>query len=84
MKLEFLKKRLVLYLEAEAAILSGQSYSLEGLSLTRANLDSVRKQIASLDAMIEAEEAKQSGKARARLRYVVPVDGVKRCRIKKL
>lgn len=42
-------ERLKSYLEAEQAILRGQSYTLEGRSLTRADLSVVRK---AIDEMI--------------------------------
>ena len=41
-------ERLKAYLEAEQAILRGQSYTLEGRSLTRADLNVVRKVIDDL------------------------------------
>lgn len=75
MNREILERRLLRYMEAEDAILSGQSYSVEGLSLTRADLDTVRKVIAQLDNQLAAIKAKESGTSRSRLRYVVPVDG---------
>jgi hypothetical protein len=69
-KLEIKKARLKLYLTAEKAILSGQSYEIEGLKLTRANLKDVQTMIANLEAAVE----KLSGNRRARLKYVVPGD----------
>jgi hypothetical protein len=69
-KLEVKKSRLRLYLTAEKAILSGQSYEIEGLKLTRANLKDVQTMIAKLEAAVEA----LSGNGRARLKYVVPMD----------
>lgn len=41
-------ERLKAYLEAEQAILRGQSYTLEGRTLTRADLNTVRKVIDGL------------------------------------
>jgi hypothetical protein len=41
--------RLALYVEAEQKILEGQSYSLGGRSLTRADLGAVQKEIERLD-----------------------------------
>ena len=43
--------RLKLYVEAERAILSGQSYTIGNRQLTRANLSEVRKEI---DNLVEA------------------------------
>lgn len=71
------RERLKRYYEAEAAILSGQSYSIEGLSLTRADLGEVQKMIAKLERAIEKEEAYKECRARSRMRYVVPIDGLR-------
>lgn len=70
-KLEIKKARLRLYYAAEKAILSNQSYELEGLKLTRANLKDVQTMISRL----ENEVAKLSGKKGARLKFIVPRDG---------
>ena len=43
------ESRLASYYDAEQAILSGQSYEMEGLKLTRANLKDVQNMIASLE-----------------------------------
>jgi hypothetical protein len=71
-KLDIKKARLKLYLAAEKAILSGQSYEIEGLKLTRANLKDVQNMIAQLENQAEKLDAKQR---RARLKFVVPKDG---------
>ena len=71
-KLEVKKARLKLYLAAEKAILSGQSYEIEGLKLTRANLKDVQTMIAQLENQVEKLGAKQR---RARLKFIVPKDG---------
>ena len=42
--------RLYQYIEAERAILQGQAYTLDGRSVTRADLAAVRKGIAELEA----------------------------------
>ena len=57
-KIAFLNGRLALYLDAEEAILSGQSYRIEGLELTRANLADVQSMIRSLYNQIEELEAR--------------------------
>jgi hypothetical protein len=69
-RLETKKARLKLYLKAEIAVLSGQSYEIEGLKLTRANLKDVQDMITRL----ESDIAKLSGKRRARTKFIVPVD----------
>lgn len=69
-KLEIKKNRLKLYLLAEKAILSGQSYEIEGLKLTRADLAAVQKWIAKL----ENEIAVLSGSRGSRVKLVIPRD----------
>lgn len=68
-RLAVLNERLEMYRRAEAAILSSQSYEMEGLKLTRANLADVQKQISRL----EGEIARLS-RVRGRLRVIVPKD----------
>ncbi|SDP00443.1 DUF6148 family protein [Selenomonas ruminantium] len=43
-------ERLKMYLEAERAVLTGQSYTIGNMTLTRANLSSIRAAIDSLIA----------------------------------
>ena len=61
------ESRLELYINAEAAILSGQSYEVEGLKLTRANLKDVQAMIAKLQAELSALEARLNNRARFRI-----------------
>ncbi len=61
------ESRLELYINAEAAILSGQSYEVEGLKLTRANLKDVQTMIAKLQAELSALEARLNNRARFRI-----------------
>lgn len=70
-KLAVVKARLTLYYKAEKAILSGQSYEIEGLKLTRADLGRVQDMIADLENKVE----RLSAKPRPRRRVLVPVDG---------
>jgi len=70
--LEIKKARLKLYLTAEKAILSGQSYQIEGLKLRRANLNEVQNMIARL----EGEIAKLSKGRCARIKFIVPRDSI--------
>jgi hypothetical protein len=69
-RLEIKKARLKLYLAAEKAILSGQSYEIEGLKLTRANLKDVQTMVGKLEAEVSA----LSGGRRARMKFIVPRD----------
>lgn len=66
-QLQIAEARLTLYYKAEKAILSGQSYEVEGLKLTRANLKDVQNMITSLKKEISALTAKLRGRARFRV-----------------
>jgi hypothetical protein len=68
-RLDALRRRLEMYLAAEAAILSSQSYEMEGLKLTRANLEAVQRTISVLEGKI----GRLSG-GRGRMREIVPKD----------
>ena len=70
-QLAIAKARLTLYYKAEKAILSGQSYEIEGLKLTRADLGKVQDMIADLENKVD----RLSAKPRTRRRVLVPVDG---------
>ncbi|MBQ7168565.1 MAG: hypothetical protein IJR63_01515 [Synergistaceae bacterium] len=61
------ESRLTLYYKAEKAILSGQSYEIEGLKLTRANLKDVQSMISALESKISALKAQLKGCARFRV-----------------
>ena len=61
------ESRLALYYKAEKAILSGQSYEIEGLKLTRANLEDVQSMINTLESKISALNAKLRGRAKFRI-----------------
>ncbi|MBQ6112146.1 MAG: hypothetical protein IJQ77_11530 [Synergistaceae bacterium] len=77
-RLEIIEARLNLYLRAEKAILSGQSYSVEGLSLTRADLSEVQKLISELEReYLRLERKLNPAYKRSRIRYVIPGDEVR-------
>ena len=61
------ESRLTLYYKAEKAILSGQSYEIEGLKLTRANLKDVQSMINTLESKISSLNARLRGQARFRI-----------------
>lgn len=67
--LEMNKKRLEMYYEAEKAILLNQSYTVDGMTLNRANLSHVQKEIKKLEQDIRRKEHRGS-----RARRVIPVD----------
>lgn len=72
-----IRERLRKYYEAETAILSGQSYSIEGLSLTRADLATVQSMIAKLENLILREAQRQT---RSRIKFIVPCDALNQIR----
>lgn len=57
--------RLQEYLDAESKVLSGQSYSLQGRSLTRANLSEIREGIKVWDERCKELGAKARGRGRS-------------------
>ena len=64
MRLEILKQRLELYLDAERKILSGQSYRVGSRELTRANLAEVRAVIDDLSNQIDMADGSGRGSIR--------------------
>ena len=74
-KLEVLRARRELYLNAEAEILNnGQTVELEGLKLTRANLGTLRKELHEIETEIAKEEYMiKHKKNRGRIRVVIPI-----------
>ena len=64
-KLELLKERLALYLEAEKKILNGEEYQIGDRRLRRPDLKSVRDAITELEDEIAAEELKNGRVVRA-------------------
>ena len=70
---EITQRRLELYLKAEADItLHGQTVELEGMRITRADLDVIRKMIANIRKELDRIEQDESGRRRPRIRTVVP------------
>lgn len=59
--------QLDLYLEAERKVLSNQSYSLLGRTLTRANLAEIQAGIDLWDRRVKDLAAKESGRGRTRI-----------------
>ena len=80
-KLEIKRHRLILYHEAEAAILAGQSYEIENLRLTRAELSQVTDMIAKLEREVEKLENDllMTRNRRSRFRVVIPGGNIKTC-----
>ena len=72
---ELLTQRLLLYLKAERDITEfGQTVEIEGMRITRANIDAVRAEIRNLKGEIAALETKERSKARSRIRAIVPLN----------
>lgn len=67
-------ERLEIWLEAEAAIASGQSYMIDNRRLERANLAQVREQIKFWQNELTKAEAATSGRRRRRTMRIVPRD----------
>lgn len=84
-KLEILRARLLMYYRAEKAILTGQSYEIEGLKLTRADLGQVISMINQLEKEVRQLESEEGFRiVRSRIRYVVPADGTSKYRARRL
>ncbi len=65
------RERLRMYLDAERAVLQGQSYTIGKHTLTRANLSEIREMIDSLlDDGVTLDESDDSGTTR-RVKQVV-------------
>ena len=74
-KLERVKKRLDLYYGAEEAILSGaQSYTIGSRTLTRADLDAIRKVITALETDLSELESAVAGKGFRKCVRALPRD----------
>lgn len=76
-RLEGLRGRLRRYREAEDAILTAQSYEVDGMRLTRADLGKVQRMIAELEGEISRLERDSVDRHRSRMRVVIPVDGMR-------
>lgn len=73
-RLDDLRSRLQQYVDCEAAILTGQEYSIGSRSLKRANLPEISSMIKYLEKEITYEEAKAAGAGRNRTIGVIPRD----------
>lgn len=68
---EFIQKRLEMWLEAEAAVATGQSYKIGKRELTRAHISEIRKQLAYWNK--ELRKLNNGGSTR-RVTRIVPRD----------
>lgn len=58
--------KLAEYLAAETKILAGQRVEMDGISLTRANLEQIQAGISTWDARVKALSGTATGRGRAR------------------
>lgn len=68
------KARLAAYYDAELAVLTGQAYTIGSRSLTRANLQEIRKAIEDLEKLVGEIEAIDIGKGRRHTFRITPRD----------
>jgi len=59
------QEKLNAFLAAQDAVLTGQSYTIAGRSLTRANLADIQKGIDYWNGQVNALERREAGKSRA-------------------
>lgn len=64
--LEQAQAQLQAYLDAELAVLSGQSYSIAGRSLTRANLADIQNGVKTWSSKVQELQNSVGGRGRAR------------------
>lgn len=62
------------WLEAESHVQAGQSYSIDGKTVTKANLSEIRNSVKYWEGKVTQIKRKQKGKGRARISQVVPMD----------
>lgn len=67
-------ERLQIWLDAEEAIATGQSYSIDNRRLDRANLAQVREQIKFWQNELAKAQAAANGRGRRRTIRIVPRD----------
>ena len=65
------QSKLDAYLAAEEKILRGQSVTIDGETLTRANLDMVQRGVATWDQRVKSLSSRGAG--RGRMRTVAPL-----------
>lgn len=73
-RLEKAKVRLNAYYEAEMQVLAGQEYRIGTRSLTRADLQEIRKAIHSLENLVEELEAQVNGQGSRKAFRITPRD----------
>ncbi len=71
---EIARQHLEMWLEAEAAVSTGQSYQIEQMVLTRASLKQIREQIIFWENKVAAAEAEEKNRGRNRIYHFAPHD----------
>lgn len=71
---ETAQRHLDMWLEAEAAVSTGQSYQIEQMSLTRASLKQIRESITFWEGKVAAAEAEEKKRGRNRIYHFSPHD----------
>lgn len=69
MDLATAQQKLDLWLAAEAAVASGQAYTIEGRSLTRANLAQITERIQYWQRVVDTLSAQAAGAASPGIRF---------------
>lgn len=72
--IEIAKEHLDIWLEAEIIVATGQSYTIGSRTLTRANLNEIRKTIDYWENKVSAIEKSNKNNGRNRILRVVPRD----------
>lgn len=73
-RLKKAKSRLNAYYDAELAVLSGQAYTMGSRSLTRANLNEIRRTIGELEKQVDELTNKINNGGRRRAFRITPRD----------
>ena len=71
---EIAKQHLEMWLKAEEAVSTGQSYQIEQMVLTRASLKQIRESIAFWEKKVAEAEAEERGRGRNRIYHFSPHD----------
>lgn len=67
---EAAQRHLDMWMEAEAAVSTGQSYQIEQMMLTRASLKQIRESIIFWEKKVAEAEAEEKGRGRNRIQEI--------------
>lgn len=71
---EIAQRHLEMWLEAEAAVSTGQSYQIEQMQLTRASLKQIRESIIFWENKVAEAEREERNRGRNRMYHFSPHD----------